>query len=109
MREPAQSEMFRRAKPPSRGALLLIVAALVLPTHSYFLQEMRFWLVVLAILVALGVVVLAAFILLREAGHRGLGWMKLHVARITAAKHARLIVRSAVPRQLPHRSPQDGT
>ena len=102
MKEPTPWEMFRRTKPPSRGALLLIVAAFVLPTHSYFLQEMRFWLVVLAILVGLGTLLLAAFILLQEFTHRGLHWIKLRFGRITVARHGRIILRSAMPRHLPH-------
>jgi hypothetical protein len=102
MREPAQWEMFRRTKCPSRGALLLIVAALVLPTHSYFLQEMRFWFVVLAFLVGLGAFLLAAVILMQEATYRGLHWMKLHVGRITVSRHGRIILQSAMPRHLPH-------
>jgi hypothetical protein len=103
MKEPEQWTMFRRTKPPSRGVLLLIVAAVVSPTHSYLLQEIRFWIVVVAVLVSLGVLLVVTFILLQEASHRGLGWMKLHVGRITGVKPARLIVRSAVPSQLPHR------
>jgi hypothetical protein len=103
MKEPEQWRMFRRTRPPGQIVLFLIVAAVLFPAHSYFFQEVRFWLVVVAVLISLGVFLLATFILLREAGHRGLGWMKLHVARITAARHARLIVRSAVPPQIPHR------
>jgi len=102
MNEPAHWEIFRRIKPPSRGTLLLIVAVLVVPAHSYFLQEMRFWLVVLAILVGLGALLLAAFILLQEFTHRGLHWIKLRFGRITVARHGRIILRSAMPRHLPH-------
>jgi len=102
MREPAQWEMFRRTKPPSRGALLLIVAAVAFPTHSYFLQEIRFWLVVVAVLVSLGVLLVLTFVLLQEASQRGLHWMKLHLGRITVARYGRIILRSAMPRHLPH-------
>jgi hypothetical protein len=102
MNEPAHWEIFRRIKPTSRGTLLLIVAVLVLPAHSYFLQEMRFWLVLLAILVGLGALLLAGFIVLQEVSHRGLRWMKSHVGKITAPRHWRVILRSAMLRHLPH-------
>jgi hypothetical protein len=102
MKESAQWEMFRRTKPPSRGVLLLIVAAFVLPTYSYFLQEIRFWLVVLAILVGLGAFLRAAFILLQEGSCRGFHWMRLHVGRVAAPRHWRVILRSAMLRHLPH-------
>ena len=86
-----------------RKTLLLIIAVLIFPTRSYFIQEIRFWLVVLAVLVGLGMLFLATFILLREAGHRGLHWMKLHAGRIPAARDGRLLLRNAVPRHLLHR------
>jgi hypothetical protein len=102
MKEPAQWELLRGTKPPSRGVLLLIVAALVLPTRSYFLQEIRFWLAVVAVLVTLGALLLLTFVLLQEASQRGLHWMKLHLGRITVARYGRIILRSAMPRHLPH-------
>jgi hypothetical protein len=62
---------FRSAKTPSCRVLLFILAVLILPVHSYILQEARFWLVVVAVLVSLGTLLVVTFILLREAGHRG--------------------------------------
>ncbi len=102
MKEPAQWEMLCRTNSPSRGVLLLIAAAVVSPTRSYFLEEIRFWLVVVAALVGLGVLLLVTFILLREGSHRGLCWMKVHVGKTAGARHAWLIVRSVMPRHLPH-------
>jgi|SRR5580765_3598243 len=103
MKEPEQLATFRSTKSPCRGVLLLIAAAVVSPTHSYLLEEIRFWIVVVAVLVSLGVLLVVTFILLQEVSHRGLGWMRLHAGRITGVRLARLIVRSAVPRQIPHR------
>jgi len=103
MKETVQWKLFRRTGPPNRRLLLLIVAVMVFPTRSYFVQEVRFWLLVLAILVTLGMLVFATFILLREAGHRGHYWMKMRIAKTTAAKHARFILRNTMPGQLPHR------
>ena len=59
--------MFRKAKPPRLVVLLLVVAALFFPMYSYFVQGMRFWLVVRGMVTALGMLSIATFILLREA------------------------------------------
>ena len=103
MKEIEQWATFGRSWSPNRRMLLFIFVILVFPTRSYFIQEIRFWLLVLAILVALGMLFLATFILLREAGHRGHDWMKMQIGKLTAAKHRRLILRNTMPGQLPHR------
>jgi predicted ferric reductase len=104
MKETGRWKALHRAGALNRKTLLLIfIAVLIFPTRSYFIQEIRFWLVVLAVLVGLGMLFLAIFILLREAGHRGLHWMKMHAGRIPVARDGRLLLRNAVPRHLLHR------
>jgi hypothetical protein len=82
-----QRGMFRKTKPPSIEALFLIVVVLLFPTHSYFIQEMRFWLFLSAIVTALGMLSIAAFILLRETARRGLPWMKLRIEKLIVLRH----------------------
>ena len=103
MKETGRWKALHRAGARNRKTLLIIIAVLIFPTRSYFIQEIRFWLEVLAVLVGLGMLFLAAFILLREAGHRGLHWIKMHAGRIPVARDGRLLVRNAVPRHLLHR------
>ena len=101
MKETVQGKLFSGTWTPNRRLVLLIVAAMVLPTRSYLIQEIRFWLVVLAVLVSLGMLFFATFILLREAGHRGHHWIQMHVGKSTAPKHGRLILRDTIHGQLP--------
>lgn len=103
MKETLQREIFRRTGPRNRRIVLLIFAVMLFPTRSYLVQEVRFWLVVLAILVVLGVVFFATFLVLREAGHRAHQWMKTCIERIPAAKYRRLILRNTVTGEVPHR------
>ena len=103
MKETGRWKALHRAGVRNRKTLLIIIAVLIFPTRSYFIQEIRFWLVVLAVFVGLGMLFLAAFILLREAGHRGLRWMKMHAGRIPVPRDGRLLLRNAVPRHLLHR------
>ena len=101
MKATVQEKLLSGTWPPNRRLLLLIGAAMVFPTRSYFIQEIRFWLVVLAVLVSLGLLLFATFIVLREAGHRGHHWMQMHVGKSTAPKHGRLILQNTIRGQLP--------
>jgi fumarate reductase subunit D len=90
MMETVHWNLFRRAGSRNQRLLLVIIMVMVFPTRSYFIQEIRFWLVVLAVLVALGMLLVAIFILLREAGHRGHHWMKrmkMHFGKSAVPKH----------------------
>jgi hypothetical protein len=60
---------------------------------------MRFWLVVPAIVTALGMLSIAGFILLREAARRGLPWTKLRIEELIAARRARFVLRHTMARQ----------
>ena len=101
MKETVQQKLFSGTWPPNRRLVLLIVAVMIFPTRSYFIQEIRFWLVVLAVLVSLGMLLFATFILLREAGHRGHHWLQMHVGKSTDPKHGRLILQDTIRGQLP--------
>lgn len=94
-----QLGIFRRTKPASVLFSLLIAIALLFPTHSYFVEEMRFWLVVPAIVTALGMLSIATSILLREAARRGLRWAKLRMHKLKAAVRARFALRRATALQ----------
>jgi hypothetical protein len=99
MENSGQRGMFRKTKPPSIEALFLIVVVLLFPTHSYFIQEMRFWLFLSAIVTALGMLSIAAFILLRETVRRGLPWMKLRIEKLITARRERFVLRHTMARQ----------
>ena len=99
MENSRQLGIFRRTKPASVLLSLLIVVALLFPTHSYFIEEMRFWLVVPAIVTALGMLSIATFLLLREAARRGLRWAKLRVDKRKGTVRARFALRWATALQ----------
>jgi hypothetical protein len=99
MENSGQRGMFRKTKPPSIEALFLIVLALLFPTHSYFIQEMRFWLFLSAIVTALGMLSIAAFILLRETARRGLPWMRLRIEKLITARRERFALRHTISSQ----------
>ena len=103
MKETGRWKAFHRTGARNRKTLLLIIAVLIFPTRSYFIQEIRFWVVMLAVLVGLGMLLLVTFILLREGGHRGLHWMKMRAGRFPVSRDGRLVLRNAAPRHLIHR------